>query len=178
MPLVATDYTLDGAEKPWSPPRAVTAEQHRAAWNALSELERQIQPAPRDWLSGRILALLGHYYVADADPAFSRAIARDWIMAVEDLPQAAVAKACDAWIRTEARKPKPADIRRRAIEAVGKPWLWRERLRRLVEVPTGPEARRRDEDRAPPHGSPKWRRQREAIDAILARAGIRPAGGG
>jgi len=175
MPLVATDYTLDGDEKPWSSPRSVTVEQHRAAHNTLERLDAEIVPCTTEWLSGRIATLLAHFYVADTDPMFNRAVAGDWLKAMSGLPQYAVAEACERWLKEKTTKPKPADIRQLSISIVGKPWIWQQRLREVVAAPVQNEGQRRAAPYVrPPHGSPEYQSQRGRIDEILKRAGITP----
>lgn len=174
MPLVTSDYTTDGNEKPWAPPRSVTVEQHRAAHNTLERLDAEIVPCSAEWLSGRIATLLAHFYVADTDPMFNRAVAGDWLKAMSGLPQFAVGEACERWVAEHTAKPKPADIRQLAISIVGKPWVWQQRLREVVAAPVAKRGESRDEPARPEYGSPEYQAQRGRIDQILKGAGIIP----
>lgn len=73
-------------------------------------------PVNREWLSGRVGVLLGHYWTPDTPEQMTQAIARDWIGALCHLPQWALDVACKDWIANGTRKPVPGDIRERAMK--------------------------------------------------------------
>lgn len=88
-------------------------------------IERLSQPAPRHWISGRVVVTLSHYFVAQQEAAIVKAVADDWADILSDYPAWAIANACKWWISRENehhhRKPLPGDIQDRAhkeMEAV------------------------------------------------------------
>jgi hypothetical protein len=102
----------------------------------------------REWLAGRIVTLLKHYFEADEDPAVIREMARDWIEVLGELPEAAIAEACRTYLCDEPRKrPTPGAIRGLALKvAVRDARIARPALPPPPEperVPATPEARAR-----------------------------------
>lgn len=80
--------------------------------------------APRPtakWIAARMMALLSHYYQPQVDEGIDELAMTDWIMALGDIPQQAVADACQDWLRNETRRPTPADIRRKAEARIERP---------------------------------------------------------
>jgi len=132
----------------WHPPATVTHDERRAAL-AYLQTARHHHPAPaEDWLKGRIATLLAHYFVATAHESVNAMIAQDWLDSLAPLPKTAIAEACAWWRDNETRKPKPADIRKKAIEIFGES-EW-ERLMRLkiiaASVPVAaPEVKKQEE---------------------------------
>jgi hypothetical protein len=63
-------------------------------------------------------------------------IAADWMESLSVFPKACVEKACAWWRDNETRKPKPADIRKLAIQHFGEvEWEKLMRLRALADLP-------------------------------------------
>lgn len=76
------------------------------------------KPAPVEWITGRVVTLLSHYFVAQLEAGQAKAVARDWIETLERYPAWAIAKACRWWLSMEnprkSFKPVPGDIQDRA----------------------------------------------------------------
>lgn len=108
----------------------------------------------REWIGGRILTLLSHYWREDDPVELTAAIGRDWADVLEGLPQDAIQAACLKHLRSSQRKPTPAGIYQLALEAMPRP-----QIVRPVKVP--------EPDR-PPRCSP------EAAAEIMRQAGYRP----
>jgi hypothetical protein len=70
-------------------------------------------PLPtREWLTGRVMVLLSHFYTQETDPAVVRAQAGDWFDTLWDVPQEAIEGACRDYLRNgPRRRPSPGDIR-------------------------------------------------------------------
>lgn len=82
----------------------------------------QDRQSRREWIAGRILTLLSHYWREDDPAEMDAALARDWCDILEGLPQDAIGKACMAFLRQEPRrKPTPGAIYAMAREYVPKP---------------------------------------------------------
>lgn len=78
--------------------------------------------AHREWIGGRALTLLSHYWRDDDPVELTAAIGRDWADVLEGIPQEYVQRACLEYMRTEPRKkPTPGEIYQRAIAAMPKP---------------------------------------------------------
>ena len=77
--------------------------------------------AHREWIGGRILTALSHYWREDDPVELTAAIGADWADVLEGIPQEFIQKACIQWIRGESRKPKPAEIYRLAQSMMPRP---------------------------------------------------------
>ena len=67
--------------------------------------------AHREWIGGRVLTVLSHYWRDDDDDVLTGAIAADWADVLEGLPRDAIQKACIQYQRDEPRrKPTPGAI--------------------------------------------------------------------
>lgn len=78
----------------------------------------------REWIAGRILTLLSHYWRDDDDDALTSAIAADWVDVLEGIPNEYLQKACIQYQRDEdRRKPTPGAIYRLAMEMMPRPKL-------------------------------------------------------
>jgi len=65
----------------------------------------------REWLMGRIVTLLSHYYRPDDDPDILRAQAADWYVVLKGFPVYAINGACVDYLSSEPRrKPAPGAI--------------------------------------------------------------------
>ncbi len=79
--------------------------------NWLVLAEHSLIETEATWLAGRILTLLKHYYVDFREPAsLTRAIARDWIKALEWFCPRAIDHACLTWLGQSEKKPKISQI--------------------------------------------------------------------
>ena len=122
--------------------------------NANSSLGLQDRQSRREWISGRILTLLSHYWRDDDPSEMDAALARDWCDILEGMPQDAIAKACMAYLRQEPRrKPTPGSIYALAREYMPKPVI--------VAKPQPPEPERE-------------RMTAERAAEIMAEVGFRP----
>lgn len=108
----------------------------------------------REWIGGRILTLLSHYWREDDPVELTAAIGRDWADVLEGLPQDAIQAACLKHLRTSQRKPTPAGIYQMALEAMPRPQI-------VHRAPV-------QEPERPPRCSP------EAAEEIMRQAGFRP----
>lgn len=78
--------------------------------------------AHREWIAGRALTLLSHYWRADDPVELTAAIGKDWADVLEGMPQDAIQKAAIQFQRDEPkRKPTPAAIYALAKMFVPKP---------------------------------------------------------
>lgn len=86
----------------------------------------------REWIGGRAITLLNHYW-RDDDPAeMTAAMGSDWADVLEGLPQDAIAKACIQYQRNEPRrKPTPGAIYQLARQFMPRP--------KVVSKPVGPQ---------------------------------------
>jgi len=65
----------------------------------------------REWIVGRVLTLLNHYWREDDPVEMSAAIARDWADVLEGLPQEYIQRAVIRFQQTsDNRKPTPCAI--------------------------------------------------------------------
>lgn len=88
--------------------------------------EREARIEHREWIGGRVVTLLSHYWRDDDDESLTGAIAADWADVLEGIPRAAIQKACLNYQRTEPRrKPTPGAIYALAREAMPRPSLVR-----------------------------------------------------
>ncbi|KAF0146683.1 MAG: hypothetical protein FD153_30 [Rhodospirillaceae bacterium] len=120
----------------WIPP-IPTAEQRKSAEKVLETLDRSLRPAKKEWLATRISILLDHYgQGGQRRPSLEREmIVTDWLQALSDLPEHAVAQACQDALVTCQYRPTPCDIHTRAMEAVGDATQTRDRLKAVLAVP-------------------------------------------
>jgi len=77
----------------------------------------------RDWVLGRVAALLSQYYAADLPQSIVKVMADDWAEALCEYPEWAITKAV-RWWKSEAnaerkRKPLEGDIAARARYEMG-----------------------------------------------------------
>ena len=76
----------------------------------------------REWIGGRAITLLSHYWRDDDPVELTAAIGQDWADVLEGLPQEVIQRACIAYQRQEPRrKPTPGAIYQLAIELMPKP---------------------------------------------------------
>lgn len=76
----------------------------------------------RDWIGGRAVTLLSHYWRDDDPVELTAAIGQDWADVLEGLPREAIQSACIAYQRVEPRrKPTPGAIYQLAKESLPKP---------------------------------------------------------
>jgi len=90
--------------------------------------------ATAEWITARVISLLSHYYQPELAIGLDELVMADWISALGDIPQQAIADAASEWIRDQDRRPTPSAIRRRALA------LLREPDRVQGEDPSGPFA--------------------------------------
>ena len=78
--------------------------------------------AHREWIGGRVLTLLSHYWRHDDPVELTAAIGADWATVLEGIPQQYIQLACVEYMRTEPRrKPAPGDIYQLARRHMPKP---------------------------------------------------------
>ena len=109
--------------------------------------------AHREWIGGRILTILSHYWREDDPVELTAAIGADWADVLQGLPRDCIQRACIQYQQDEPRrKPTPGAIYQLAKSYMPKPAL----------VP------RPEPERTEP------RVTKEQADAILAGAGFAP----
>ena len=78
--------------------------------------------AHREWIGGRALTLLSHYWREDDPVELTAAIGKDWADVLEGIGQEFVDRACIQYLREEPRrKPTPGEVYSRAIAAMPRP---------------------------------------------------------
>ncbi len=76
----------------------------------------------RDWIGGRALTLLSHYWRDDDPVELTAAIGQDWADVLEGIPREYIQRACLRYQREEPRrKPTPGAIYQMARDAMPKP---------------------------------------------------------
>jgi len=81
-----------------------------------------VRKSHREWIAGRVLTLLNHYWREDDPVEMSAAIARDWADVLEGLPQEYIQRAAIKFQQTSGnRKPTPAAIYALARELMPAP---------------------------------------------------------
>ncbi|MBM1556684.1 hypothetical protein JQV19_08490 [Sulfitobacter mediterraneus] len=76
----------------------------------------------REWIGGRIITLLSHYWREDDPVELNAALGKDWADVLEGIPEDAIQKACIQYQRTEPRKkPTPGAIYALARAAMPRP---------------------------------------------------------
>jgi len=106
---------------PSFPPPNVSTVRDVKDWLEIAEL--LLKGSQRNWLAGRILTLLKHYYIDRKEPAaLTRAIASDWIGALERYSPQAIDHACAEWLSRSAKKPKISNV-------AGLAAAWEQRVR-------------------------------------------------
>ncbi len=67
-------------------------------------------PANGQWIAGRMVTLLSHYFQPGQDAKASAAAGGDWIKILSKYPQCVVEEAADEWMRTKTHRPTPAHM--------------------------------------------------------------------
>ena len=111
----------------------------------------------REWLMGRIVTLLSHYYRPDDDPEILRAQAADWYVVLKGFPIYAINAACVDYLANEPRrKPAPGAIVELCRKVMPKPRLGADDQRLALPEPE------------------RVRVSKEVANEILAQAGFAP----
>lgn len=154
----------------WIVPESVNLAERQAAITFLQET-RKAHPAPsREWLSARISTLLSHYWVDGTEAMTKTLVAADWIECLETLPQDAIEKAIQFWRDRETRKPKPAEIRKLAVEFFGER-KWNE-LMRVKQIAERPVVNRETVLPAETGTEKRTDAKKAAVAALMHNAGI------
>lgn len=78
--------------------------------------------AHREWIGGRILTVLSHYWREDDPVELTAAIGADWADVLEGIPQEFIQRACIQYQRDEPRrKPTPGAIYKLAQSMMPRP---------------------------------------------------------
>ena len=94
----------------------------------------------REWIGGRVITLLSHYWRDDDPVELTAAIGADWADVLEGLPQEFIQRACIQYQREEPRrKPTPGAIYEMARAMMPKPALVRQPEEKR-DPPCSPEA--------------------------------------
>lgn len=119
-------------------------------------LSSKAQEDHREWIGGRILTLLGHYWREDDPVELTGAIARDWAEILQGLPADVIQGAVMRYLRDEPRrKPTPGAIYAIALDMVPRPKI----------VPRSPSLGK--------SAPPKERVSADRAAEIMAEAGYR-----
>lgn len=90
----------------------------------------------RQWIAGRILTLLSHYWRDDDPVELTGAIGKDWADVLEGLPRDAIQAASLRYMRTEPRRrPTPGIIYAMTVEAMPKPRVVAQRPQEPIPEP-------------------------------------------
>ena len=73
----------------------------------LSSAELQARAEHREWIGGRALTLLSHYWRDDDDEALLAAMGKDWADVLEGIPAKYIQAACIRYQREEPRRKPP-----------------------------------------------------------------------
>ena len=100
----------------------VTDELQETARSVKRKVEIYLEKTPTDELKKRLVHFLGHFYVDQKSAEAYAAEARDWLLALQDLPYWAIDKGMVEYLThtTKRGKPLPGLIRERAQRAMGK----------------------------------------------------------
>ena len=80
----------------------------------------------REWIGGRVITLLSHYWREDDPTELTAAIGADWADVLEGFPQHILQKACIRYQRENPRrKPTPGAIYDLAMKLMPKPQIVR-----------------------------------------------------
>lgn len=94
---------------------------HKADWTPSSR-EQAERKSHREWIGGRALTLLSHYWRDDDDEMLTAALGADWADVLEGLPQEVIQRACIQYQREEPRrKPTPGAVYQIAMAFMPKP---------------------------------------------------------
>jgi hypothetical protein len=138
---VTRETHWNGERVVWRP-QPVPDGQHHAAQRLLADLDHELRPAERDWISGRIATLLAHYWTPDMPHKLQAAVAGDWVVILGELPRGAIEAACRRYLCGETRaRPTPGQIRSLAREEIADELLQRDRLRDCLEGGKAPARR-------------------------------------
>lgn len=94
----------------------------------------------REWIGGRALTLLSHYYRPDDPVELTAAIGQDWAEVLKSLPRESIQKACIEYVRDNPRRrPTPGAIYElaskhiiRSLKAAPKPVLVEQKPKRMT----------------------------------------------
>lgn len=134
--------------------------------SSASQLSSPERAAHRDWIGGRALTLLSHYWRDDDPVELTAAIGQDWADVLEGLPQDVIQRACIRYQREEARrKPTPGAIYAIARDLMPRPTVVNSRPETAEEKRAYLEGAARD------RVNPERKAAAEAIIASVARKG-------
>lgn len=81
-------------------------------------------PPSKEWLAGRVVTFLGHYFHQDTAGRVFEAMVEDWTEVLADLPQRAIELAIWERLRsTDRKRPLPGEIRAAARKFISFPPL-------------------------------------------------------
>ena len=121
------------------------AELRTKAQRALADLDHRLRPADRNWISGRIAALLAHYWMPDMPERMQEAVARDWTDVLGHLPREAIEAACRDYLARDRRtRPVPGEILALAETHIGGDLRNRDRLRACLDCQASKRGARPD----------------------------------
>lgn len=125
-------------------PAPVPVGQRAVAERYLADLEHEIRPADRDWLVGRILALLAHYWMPDMSETLQQAVGNDWANVLGKMPRQAIEAACREYLSTDTRaRPTPGQVLKLAEAEIAEQIEQRYRLRACLHYERPAERERR-----------------------------------
>ena len=135
-PLVTGEKFFNGSdvvERGWLP-SPVPESQRTLAQRALSDLDQELRPAERGWISGRVATLLAHYWTPDMGETLQTAVGHDWINILGAFPRHVIEAACVKYLSGNTRaRPTPGQILELAQEEVGDQMQQRDRLQACLE---------------------------------------------
>lgn len=96
-----------------------TMAQITAAQTFCRDVVQARPPAPLEWLSERLAALLMHFFTGATGERLNAIVAADWMGILRPFPRDVVANAVTRWLETNTGKPRPAEIRDLCIQFYG-----------------------------------------------------------
>jgi len=153
---------FDDLTAQWIPPILLPTEVQIIETEVLPGYRGIFQPAQPTQVVARITLLLAHFFTAAMDRNLAQAVLRDWVDSLMDQPFWAVEEACDEWIKTQSRKPTPADIRGLASRKTNRKRLEQGRLLAAVEA-----SRKAQQQR--PQTAEERAEEMRGLDQIMAR---------
>lgn len=113
-------------------PATMPAEKRAAALAHLKALDNWLHPAHPATILAIVSRLMLHWSDTKTKPAEMEAMLEDWVEALADLPEHALRQAAAGYLKACSYRPKPADIRALAVEAIREERDARLRLHKLL----------------------------------------------
>lgn len=127
------------ADPSWRPPSVDQPTIVAIAEIHIPALERYLDPAKIEAISGRVTVLLSHFYVAEHAEGVGPGVIHDWLDALEPYPMWAIQQACKDWLAMHRERPMVADIRKECDFWVSDARAELDLLRKLIAAQPKPD---------------------------------------